>query len=308
MIEREFVSEKIKHLKIKEMINSKIRNYAGVGDVTIEKTPLGEKIIIHAVRPSLVIGRAGQTIKDITTAVKLQFGLENPQVEVKEITNPFLDAAVVAKRIVADFERFGTKRFKVVGYRALQNIMNAGAMGVEIRITGRGIPGSRAKSWRFYDGYLKKCGDVALSQVDKAFEAANLKAGTVGVKVYIMPANAKLPDKVKVQSAPKVEEIIEKDAEKEIKEIKIVNKAPKAEPEVKAKEVTINKVDDTMKRPISVTQPTVLDKKAPAKKAEAKSKIKAASKKPAKKEEVAAKKPKIKEKPKKEDKLEEASK
>ena len=40
--------------------------------------------------------------------------------------------------------------------------MNAGALGVEIIISGK-VPSARAKSWRFYTGYLKKCGDVALS-------------------------------------------------------------------------------------------------------------------------------------------------
>ncbi len=207
MIEREFVSEKIKHLKIKEIIDSKIRNYAGVGNIEIEKTPLGEKIVIHTERPSLVIGRGGETIKDITSTIKKNFNLENPRIEVKEIVNPFLSAQVVAKRMVADLERFGSNRFKIIGHKAVQSIMRAGAMGVEIRMSGRGLPGARAKSWRFYDGYLKKCGDTSLTLVDTAKLAAHLRMTTVGVQVKIMPPGAVLPDRVNVKPKPKVEEI-----------------------------------------------------------------------------------------------------
>ncbi len=240
MIEREFVSERIKHLKIKEVIDDEINNYAGVGDIEIEKTPLGEKIVIHAVRPSLVIGRGGETIKNITGIIKRNFKLENPQIEVKEIENPFLSAQVVAKRIVADLERFGSSRFKVIGHKAIQNIMHAGAMGAEIRITGRGLPSSRAKSWRFFDGYLKKCGDVALTQIDSAKVSANLRAATVGVKVSIMPPNAALPDHIKVVAGQKVEIALEIPVKKAEVTVETLKEPPKeeAKPELKSEPKT----------------------------------------------------------------------
>ena len=49
----------------------------------------------------------------------------------------------------------------------MENVLKAGAVGVEIIISGK-IPGARARSWRFYAGYLKKCGDTALTGVDVA--------------------------------------------------------------------------------------------------------------------------------------------
>jgi small subunit ribosomal protein S3 len=72
--------------------------------------------------------------------------------------------------------------------------MKAGAMGAEIRVSGK-LPSSRAKSWRFAQGYLKKTGDTA-SVVDRAKAIAQTKPGTVGVKVSILSPNAKLKDRI----------------------------------------------------------------------------------------------------------------
>ncbi|MEM4247662.1 MAG: 30S ribosomal protein S3 [Candidatus Nanoarchaeia archaeon] len=238
MIEREFIKEKAKYLKIKEYVMRQIPKIAGIGKISIERTPLGEKIIVNVVKPGLIIGRGGKTIADLTTTLKTKFGLENPQIEVREITNPSLNAAVVANRIASDLERFGAARFKAIGYKALTDIMNAGALGTEIKISGRGVPGARAKRWRFPAGYMKKSGQIALEEVDFAMVPANLHSGTVGVQVKIMPPAIHLPDRMKIKevqvAAPaqpiaevKVEEPVapaEKPAEKKSKKTRALRK------------------------------------------------------------------------------------
>ena len=79
---------------------------------------------------------------------------------------PEFDAQIMADEIALGLERFGPLKFKVIAYKTLQRIMNAGALGVEIRFSGK-LPSSRAKSWRFAQGYLKKTGDSA-KVVDRA--------------------------------------------------------------------------------------------------------------------------------------------
>ena len=76
----------------------------------------------------------------------------------------------------------------------LQRIIDAKALGVEIRLSGK-LPGARAKSWRFSQGYLKRTGESA-SVVDKSQSRAETKPGTVGVKVGILAPDAKFKDKV----------------------------------------------------------------------------------------------------------------
>lgn len=222
MIERKFVAQKIKEFQIQEFIEQNLKK-VGHSHTKLVKTPLGEKIVIFASRPGLVVGRKGENIKKLTKVLKRKFNLENPQIEISEVENPNLDAQIVAERIANSLERFGTQKFKGVGHKMMSDVMNSGAMGIEIIISGK-IPGARAKSWRFYQGYLKKCGDAA-HLVRKAVTQAQLKTGIVGIKVSIMPGDVKLPDKFNVikgikegpeQPAEKKEEA--KPAEKEKKE------------------------------------------------------------------------------------------
>jgi small subunit ribosomal protein S3 len=205
MIERKFVLQKIKEHEIQDYIAGTLKN-VGHSHTKMVKTPLGEKIIIYASRPGLIVGRRGQNIKQLTKTLKKKFNLENPQIEISEVENLNLDANVVAERIVDFLERFGSQKFKAVGHKVMSDVMDAGALGIEIIISGK-IPSSRAKSWRFYSGYLKKCGDISLTGVNKAELQAKLKKGVIGVKVRIMPPETKLPDNIEL--VKEREEIIE---------------------------------------------------------------------------------------------------
>ena len=259
MIEREFIKEKAKHLKIKEYIESKVSQGAGTGKVAIEKTPLGEKITISAVRPGLIIGRGGQAIAELTNILKEKFKLENPQIEVKEIPVPQLQATVVSRKIASDLERYGPSRFKAIGHKALQDAMNAGALGVEVRIGGRGVPGQKAKSWLFSAGLMKKCGNTA-TEVDFSIARADLRSGTVGIQVRIMHPDINLPDKVTIME-PKVE------VKPEVKaEIKPETAAPKVEIKKEEKKEEQPKVESKKKeeeqKKVSAIEKTPLKKKS----------------------------------------------
>jgi len=201
MIEREFIAQKAKEYYIKEYVRNKLSKVGGISSIKLKKIPLGEKIIINSTKPSLIVGSKGANIKDLTRELKQKFNLENPQIEINEIREIFLDAQIVAEKITSALERFGSARFKSVGHKIMENVMKSGALGVELVISGK-IPSSRAKSWRFYQGYLKKCGDLSVNGVRKAQAAALLKSGIVGVKVAIMPPDLKLPDHITILTEP----------------------------------------------------------------------------------------------------------
>jgi small subunit ribosomal protein S3 len=214
MIERKFIEQKMKEFQIEEFVNDSLSN-VGHSKTKMLKTPLGEKIVIHASRPGLVIGRKGQNIRNLTKTLKKKFDLENPQIEISEVENINLDAQIMAETIVDSLERFGTSKFKGIGHKTMANVIGAGALGIEILISGK-VPSSRARRWRFYSGYLKKCGDIALIGVKKAYATAQLKTGIIGVKVSIMPPDIKLPDDVHL--IEEKEEIVEEVKETETKE------------------------------------------------------------------------------------------
>ena len=189
----------VKFKKDEFAIREYVRNSLGKGKVSrvkIEYTPVGEKIIISTSKPGMIIGRGGEKIDELTRILKTKFNLENPHIEIDEIPIPEFDAQIMADEIALSLERFGPLKFKVVAYRTLQRIMGAGALGCEIRLSGK-LPSARAKTWRFAQGYLKKTGDSA-KVVDRAQARAQTKPGTVGVKVSVLSPKAKLTDEIKI--------------------------------------------------------------------------------------------------------------
>ncbi|MCD4759865.1 30S ribosomal protein S3 [archaeon] len=228
MIEREIIKKKLKEFEILDYIAEEL-DRPGYSHTQIQKTPLGEKIIIHTSKPGFIVGRKGSNIKELTLVLKDKFGLENPQIEVGEMDNTNLNPHSVAKHIVHTFERFGPSRFKFLGYKSLENIMSAGAIGAEIVLSGRGVPSQRSKTWRFSAGHLKKSGDIAENFISKGFAVAHLKSGSVGVKVSILTPDVVLPDRITIkeleQKTPKEEVKEEKkvgDVKEEVKEEKKV--------------------------------------------------------------------------------------
>ncbi len=251
MIEREFIAHKTKEYYIKKYVEEQLKN-VGISQIRLKKIPLGEKIIIDTSRPSLVVGSKGANIRSLTKDLKKKFNLENPQIEINEIKNIYLDAAIVAEQIASSLERFGSARFKGVGHKTMENVLNAGALGIEIIISGK-IPGARAKSWRFYQGYLKKCGDIAVSGVKTVHRSALLKSGIIGIKVSIMPPDLILPDKIEILSEPiQTVELVESEGksedQKELEETKEKSRSRKRSPKKKATEKSSDSANSEVKK------------------------------------------------------------
>ena len=195
MEEQKFVGLKKDEYEIKEFV----KNYLGKGKVSkvqIEYTAVGEKVIMMTSKPGLIIGRGGEKIEKLTSVLKRKFKLENPHIEIQEISSPYLDAQSVADEIAINIENSGPMRFKIIAYRLLQQIVSAGALGVEIRLSGK-LPSARAKTWRFKKGYLKKVGDSS-KVVDQAGAVAQTKTGTVGINISILHPDAKIHDQIKL--------------------------------------------------------------------------------------------------------------
>ena len=217
MIERTFIVDKIRDLKIKDFLEKELGR-SGYSKVDLVKTPLGMKVLIHSSKPGLIVGRKGANIKRIQAVLKDEFDLDNPKVEIEEVIVPELDAKIMAEQIASYLERLGVTRFKAIGHRNVERIMRAGALGAEIIIAGK-VPGKRATSWRFYKGYLPKCGDISDTKVEEAYTKAMTKPGIVGVTVRILPPGVKMPDNIIFYKDTQEEEVVEEE-EKEMEEEK----------------------------------------------------------------------------------------
>jgi small subunit ribosomal protein S3 len=206
-----FITESIKRTEIDEYLQKKL-DRAGYGGVSISKTPLGTHIVIYAMRPGLVIGRGGETIRELATFLEEKFKVSNPQISVSEIEVPELNAYVVASRVASALQR--GVHFRRAGFWSLNQVMEAGALGAEIVISGK-LRTERARFEKFRAGYLVKCGDPSLKYMQKAEVHVQLKPGIFGVRVRIMPPDAIFPDKLKIVESLPPEEKTEKTAETE---------------------------------------------------------------------------------------------
>jgi small subunit ribosomal protein S3 len=198
---RHFVSEAIKKTEINEFLTNEFEK-AGYGGVDIAKTPLGTHIVVYAMRPGIVIGRGGETIKELAITLERKFDLPNPQISVSEIEIPELNAYVIASRVTSALKR--GVHFRRAGFWALQQTMEAGAMGAEIVIRGK-LRTERARYEKFKDGYLPKSGEPALRTLREAVLHVQLKPGMYGIRVRIMPPDATFPDRVKLIEIPQEE-------------------------------------------------------------------------------------------------------
>jgi len=212
---KHFLTEAVKKTEIDEFLRNEFER-AGYGGVDIAKTPLGTHIVVYAMRPGLVIGRGGETIKELATLLEQKFQLPNPQISVAEIEVPELNAYVIASRVTSALKR--GVHFRRAGFWALQQVMEAGALGAEVIISGK-LRTERARYEKFRAGYIPKSGDPALTFLRKAELHVQLKPGIYGVKVRIMPPDAKFPDQVQITEEVPLEttEKIETEAKPEAK-------------------------------------------------------------------------------------------
>ena len=205
VVEKLFVREGIKESQIEEFLAKKFER-AGYSHTEIQRTPLGTRMIVFAHKPGMVIGRSGRKIKDITDEIKENFGLENPMVDVKEVENPFLDTNIVARRIANALER-GINFKKVANYY-LVKIMEAGAIGIQIRIGGKLRGSRRSRFQKFKKGFIAHSGDYAETLVDTGYAQAMIKPGVIGIQVKIMKKAIK-EFILEEQKEKKVEEAVE---------------------------------------------------------------------------------------------------
>jgi small subunit ribosomal protein S3 len=195
MKERIFITKAKEHVALVEFLRKQF-GQAKFGDIEVQHTPVVTRIIVYTTTPGLVIGSGGERVQEVSAMLKKKFGIENPQIDVQKISNPDLNATVVAQSIVSAIEN-GVNH-KKLGNFYLQKIMNAGAIGCELVFSGK-ISGERSRKVRFAAGYLKKSGKPSEDDVVKGFAVANPRLGNIGitVKIMIRYSQLKLKDEAK---------------------------------------------------------------------------------------------------------------
>ncbi|MDD4127557.1 MAG: 30S ribosomal protein S3 [Methanomicrobium sp.] len=193
-VERRFVEDGIRSARVEQYLTKELKR-AGYGGMDIVRTPLGTQITIFAEKPGIVIGKGGKVVREITTTLQNDFGIESPQIEVQQVENPSFNAQIMAERLANSLERGWY--FRKAGTSILRRVMESGGLGCEVVISGK-LTGARSRVQKFTEGYIKHSGEPSETIVEHGFAIAIKKLGTIGCQVKIVPPGAQLPDHFEV--------------------------------------------------------------------------------------------------------------
>lgn len=186
------IEEPFLKYKLTKYLERKLER-AGLAGVEIQRTPMMTRITLEVLNPARIIGRQGKIINELSEEIKGIFKIENPQINVIEVHEQFLEPVIVGKRVAKHIEM--GKKIRAVLHFMLKQIMSAGAIGAEIVAAGKiGAKGARSKRLRVMAGYIPKAGEP-MKLVKEALINANTKSGIIGVLVRIVPPGTVFPDK-----------------------------------------------------------------------------------------------------------------
>jgi len=213
--------------------DSQIRKYlmdqlpnAAISSIEVERTRDKLQIDVHTARPGIVIGRKGAEADRLRTGLTEMTKNPNIKLNIIEIKQPELDAALIAQG-VAD-QLVGRMAFRRAMKRAMQNAMKAGAEGVKVQSSGRlgGADMSRTEWYR--EGRVPL--HTLRANIDYGFREAATTYGRIGVKVWLYKGDI-LPYKATVEKENQPVVIDASAVEEAPKEIVSSKSVPSGQPE-----------------------------------------------------------------------------
>ena len=226
----EYVDYLIEDWKIRDYLMNKLPN-AAISRIEVERTRDRLRIDVHTARPGIVIGRRGAQADELRADLTKLTGNPKVQLNIQEIKQPELDAALIAQG-VAD-QLANRIAFRRAMKRAVQNAQKAGALGIRVQCSGR-LGGSEMSRTEWY-----REGRVPLhtlrADIDYGFREARTTAGRIGVKVWIykgdiLPYKSSTDDKIAKEAAMAVGDT----AGQERRRVVSTRRAPEATPEAPA--------------------------------------------------------------------------
>jgi small subunit ribosomal protein S3 len=173
---------------------------------------MGTRVALHVTRPGIVIGRKGSGIRELTDKLATDFKLKNPQISVVEIAKPELSPSVMCNRMASHLER-GTA-FRRATMWTLKQIMENGAMGVQITISGK-LRGDRSAFEKHTAGILPRAGHHAEVIVDEDIAHVKTAMGLIGIRIRIAINEKFIPEfELKTQKPKKAKQIKDADTGK----------------------------------------------------------------------------------------------
>lgn len=178
---KNMIQDNYNMMMLRDYLRRTIRD-AGFSHFEIQKQPTGTHVLLYVVRPGVVIGRKGSVIRALTEQLESRFDYKNPQIRVEEIEKPELSPSVICSRMQSHIER-GTA-FRRATMWSLRQVMEAGAMGVQITVSGK-LRGDRSSFEKHTVGILPRAGHRAQVVVDEDTTHVQTPMGLIGIRIRI---------------------------------------------------------------------------------------------------------------------------
>jgi small subunit ribosomal protein S3 len=204
--DKEYTQYLTEDYRIRDAIMGKLEN-AAISRIEIERTRDRLRVDIHTARPGIVIGRRGAQADELRAMLTKLTGNQKVQLNIVEIKQPELDAALIAQGVADQLSN--RIAFRRAMKRAVQNAQKAGALGIRVQCSGR-LGGAEMSRTEWY-----REGRVPLhtlrADIDYGFREAKTTYGRIGVKVWIykgeiLPYKAVADDKIAREAAMAVGE------------------------------------------------------------------------------------------------------
>ena len=205
--ERNYQDFVIEDWKIRDYLMSQLES-AAVSRIEIERTRDRLRVDIHTARPGIVIGRRGSEADRLKKKLEDITGLRNRiQLNIQEIKQPELDAALIAQSIADQLTR--RVAFRRAMKRAMQTVTKAGALGVRVQCAGRLGGSEMARREGYREGRVPL--HTLRADIDYGFREARTTFGRIGVKVWIykgdiLPYKTSAEEKISREAAMAVGE------------------------------------------------------------------------------------------------------
>jgi small subunit ribosomal protein S3 len=176
---QEFADLLIEDHKLRKYIKGKYK-FAGIPKIEIERTRDEVKVIMHAARPGVVIGRKGQEVERLQDELQGLIG-RRINIKIEEVNRPEIQAQLVAEDIAEQLSKRAS--FRRCMKRAVEQSMDGGAKGIKIQLSGRLGGSEMARCEKQISGAMPL--STLRARIDYGFTEASTAQGNIGVQVWI---------------------------------------------------------------------------------------------------------------------------
>ena len=170
--------------KIRKFVKKKLYT-AGVSRINIQRKAQSVNITVVTAKPGIVVGRGGQGIDELRSAVQKLIGNQNVTIDVVEVARIDADAQLVAENIALQLEK--RIAFRRAMKQAMQRTMRAGVQGIKVMVSGRLGGAEIARSEWAKEGRIPL--QTLRADVQYGFAEADTVMGKIGVKVWVFKSD-----------------------------------------------------------------------------------------------------------------------